>query len=166
MWPLMQEMQTQVKGRSVTELLLPGWLDTAERENRSLWCCGITYALQKRESGRENILFRDRLAIYNCPFSFPCSSAALQYLILCSSAGERKNALPLKAKYDQVGWFCALFHYVLQTAWVPLFLLQSPASFQHHLSTMFLGQDISYPTPLMQQIMQLQRTVLSHVQVL
>lgn len=46
--------------------------------------------------------------------------------------------------------------------------------FQHHLSTVFLGQDISYPTPLMQQIMQLQRTVviavrahlLSHVQVL
>lgn len=36
---------------------------------------------------------------------------------------------PLKLSVIKLGWFYALFHYVLQTAWVPLFLLQSPASF-------------------------------------
>lgn len=47
----MQEMQIQVKGRSVTELLLPGCLHTAERDNRSFGCRRVT--VEKGKLGKQ-----------------------------------------------------------------------------------------------------------------
>lgn len=138
----MQEMQIQVKGRSVTELLLPGWLHTAERESRSLWCCQITHAPQKRESwesSRGNVLSRDWLAsrIHSSPSSFrwtaqPGSLAPLQHPIFCGSAGGIINNWCLKAKDNQVGCFGTHSDSMLQTPWESLFLRQLPHLFSNN----------------------------------
>lgn len=73
---------------------------------------------------------------------------------------------PLKLSMIKLGGFVHSFIMCCRLPGYPRSSCSPLPLFQHHLSTVFLGQDISCPTPLMQQIMQLQHTALSHVQVL